>query len=234
MVIELGRWDRVKLGQSGVEFIDGDRSSKYPKQSEFQSRGVPFLNTTSTATFRLDTSKINFVTPHKFEEITKGRARRNDLLLTTRGSNTGKVALFNCEYDTALINAQMLILRVDIARVDPAFLFYQFRTAEFQQVLKAYSSGSAQPQLPIRSLKDVPVLLPPIHEQRAIANILSSLDEKIELNQKVNEILVEIALTLFKSWFVDFDPVRAKISGGNPGLPPSLVSLFPNSFKELS
>ena len=61
----------------------------------------------------LDLSQVNFVTLEKYNQITKGRAQRNDLLLTTRGSNTGKAALFNCEHETALINAQMLILRAN-------------------------------------------------------------------------------------------------------------------------
>jgi type I restriction enzyme, S subunit len=145
MAVECNGWQRLQLSKSGIEFVDGDRSSKYPKQSEFQTSGIPFLNTTSTSEFRLDLSQVNFVTPEKYSQITKGRAQRNDLLLTTRGSNTGKVALFNCEYETGLINAQMLILRADPNRICPAFLFYQFRTVAFQLTLKAYSSGSAQP-----------------------------------------------------------------------------------------
>src|SRR6185437_3399413 len=74
--------------------------------------------------------------------------------------------------------------------------------------------------------------LPPIHEQRAIAHILGTLDDKIELNRKMNETLETMARALFKSWFVDFDPVHAKAEGRDTGLPQPLADLFPDSFED--
>jgi type I restriction enzyme S subunit len=126
----------------------------------------------------------------------------------------------------------MLILRADPNRICPAFLFYQFRTVAFQLTLKAYSSGSAQPQLPIKSLKDIHIGLPPIDEQRAIGHILGTLDDKIELNRRMNETLEAMARAIFKSWFVDFDPVRAKAEGRDPGLPKHIADFFPDSFED--
>lgn len=73
---------------------------------------------------------------------------------------------------------------------------------------------------------------PPLAEQRAIAHILGTLDDKIELNRKMNETLETTARTLFKSWFVDFDPVRAKAEGRDPGLPQPLAGLFPDSLED--
>ena len=74
------------------------------------------------------------------------------------------------------------------------------------------------------------VPLPPLTEQRAIAHILGTLDDKIELNRRMNETLEAMARALFKSWFVDFDPVRAKAEGRDPGLPKPLADLFPARF----
>ena len=74
--------------------------------------------------------------------------------------------------------------------------------------------------------------LPPLAEQRAIAHILGTLDDKIELNRRMNETLEAMARALFKSWFVDFDPVRAKAEGRDPGLPKPLADLFPDSFED--
>src|SRR6185437_15207677 len=74
--------------------------------------------------------------------------------------------------------------------------------------------------------------LPPIHEQRAIAHILGTLDDKIELNRRMNETLEAMARALFKSWFVDFDPVRAKAEGRDTGLPKHIADLFPDSFED--
>lgn len=81
-------------------------------------------------------------------------------------------------------------------------------------------------------IRSFPLSIPPLHEQRAIAHILGTLDDKIELNRRMNETLDGIARALFKSWFVDLDPVRAKVDGRDLGLPKSLADLFPDSFRE--
>ena len=83
---------------------------------------------------------------------------------------------------------------------------------------------------PGRFVEIVP--LPPLSEQRAIAHILGTLDDKIELNRRMNETLEEMARALFKSWFVDFDPVRAKMEGRDTGLPPDVADLFPDRLVE--
>jgi type I restriction enzyme, S subunit len=89
-------------------------------------------------------------------------------------------------------------------------------------------AGHGTGRLNSDELRAVEVLLPPEAEQRAIAHILGTLDDKIELNRRMSETLEATARALFKSWFVDFDPVRAKAEGREPGLPKSLVSLFPD------
>jgi len=84
----------------------------------------------------------------------------------------------------------------------------------------------------LSSLRSIFVPVPPLPEQRAIAHILGTLDDKIELNRRMNEMLESTARALFKSWFVDFDPVRAKAAGREPGLPKPLADLFPDSFED--
>jgi type I restriction enzyme S subunit len=86
--------------------------------------------------------------------------------------------------------------------------------------------------VPTESLDHLNVPIPPLAEQRAIAHILGTLDDKIELNRRINETLEGIARAIFKSWFVDFDPVRAKAEGRNPGLPKPIADLFPDSFED--
>src|ERR1700730_12493969 len=88
------------------------------------------------------------------------------------------------------------------------------------------------PNLTQRNLSRIPLLAPPLREQCAIAQILGTLDEKIELNRRMNETLEAIAQALFKSWFVDFDPVRDKAEGREPGLLKEVAALFPDSFQE--
>jgi type I restriction enzyme S subunit len=88
------------------------------------------------------------------------------------------------------------------------------------------------PNLNTSILSNLPFVVPPIEEQRAIAHILGTLDDKIELNRRMNETLEEMARALFKSWFVDFDPVRAKAEGRDPGLPEHIADLFPDRFED--
>ena len=94
--------------------------------------------------------------------------------------------------------------------------------------VSGYLTGSTMPKLTQGNMNRISLLTPPISEQRAIAHILGTLDDKIELNRRMNETLEEMARALFKSWFVDFDPVRAKMEGRDTGLPPDVAALFPD------
>ena len=113
---------------------------------------------------------------------------------------------------------------------DSKFLFYLLHTLN----LNEWKAGSGQPLLNQTILSSIPALIPPLIEQRAIAHVLGTLDEKIELNRRMNETLEAMARALFKSWFVDFDPVRAKVEGrwrrgeSLPCLPTALYDLIPD------
>jgi type I restriction enzyme S subunit len=112
------------------------------------------------------------------------------------------------------------------------FLYYYLISEPGQQSLRTILSGSAQPKFNKTDLRTLSVPVPPLSEQRAIAHILGTLDDKIELNRRMSETLEAMARALFKSWFVDFDPVRAKAEGRDPGLPQPLADLFPDSFED--
>jgi type I restriction enzyme S subunit len=112
---------------------------------------------------------------------------------------------------------------------DPRFCFYLLTSIDFGQ----FNVGGAVPTLNRNHIHPLPVYVPrDISEQRAIAHILGTLDDKIELNQRMNETLEAMARALFKSWFVDFDPVRAKAERRDPGLPKPLADMFPDSFED--
>jgi type I restriction enzyme S subunit len=106
---------------------------------------------------------------------------------------------------------------------DPRFIYYFLQTLG----LRRYDSGSAQCSLNRNYLYDIPVILPPLPEQRAIAGVLGALDDKIEVNRKTARVLEGIARAVFTSWFVDFDPVRRAAAGRPTGLPAELAALFP-------
>jgi type I restriction enzyme, S subunit len=112
---------------------------------------------------------------------------------------------------------------------DPFFASYLLRTIDF----KSCSDKSSVPGVNRNDLHRIPVLLPPLPEQKAIAAILGSLDDKIELNRRMNATLEAMARALFQSWFVDFDPVRAKMDGLAPvGMDAETAALFPDSFED--
>lgn len=114
------------------------------------------------------------------------------------------------------------------ALADTRFLAYALESSNVEPFL----TGSTQPKLTQANLNRIPVLTPPLNEQLLIAAVLGSLDDKIELNRRMNETLEAMARALFRSWFVDFDPVRAKSEGRPTGLPADLDTLFPSEFED--
>jgi type I restriction enzyme S subunit len=97
-----------------------------------------------------------------------------------------------------------------------------------QTEIAGYLTGSTMPKLTQANLNRLPIVAPPLPEQRAIASVLGALDDKIDLNRRMCQTLEEMARALFKSWFVDFDPVRAKMEGRDPNLPKEIAELFPS------
>jgi len=132
-----------------------------------------------------------------------------------------------------MFSGRCLRVRPQPRRIDPGYLSYFFGLPAFKEHIRAIAVGATMPSLNTSLLSDVRIPHPvDIDEQRAIAHILGTLDDKIELNRRMNETLEAMARALFKSWFVDFDPVRAKAEGRDPGLPKPLADLFPDSFED--
>jgi len=203
-----------RLDELSIIFEDGDRSSRYPKANEFLSVGYhPFLNTKNISDNHFDWSEINYISDNKFSEIKKGRVEANDIVIATRGSKLGKVAFYEKDnWGQPLINAQLLIIRCKDDRLYPKFLWYLLTSASGQAQIESLKSGSAQPQLPVRDLKKFEVEYPGYEEQVQIVKTLDALNNKRILNRQTNQTLEQIAQAIFKSWFVDFEPVKAKIA----------------------
>lgn len=130
----------------------------------------------------------------------------------------------------------LLVQRVARLRARPPYcqryIRYIVGSRAFTSHILGVQTGTAVPHISAKQIADFEFAAPSPREQESIANILSSLDDKIELNRKTNETLEAIAKALFKSWFVAFDPVRAKVEGCPTGLPDNIDVLFPNSFDE--
>jgi type I restriction enzyme S subunit len=118
-------------------------------------------------------------------------------------------------------------------KLDTRFLRYLIGSREFTQHIHAITTGTAVPHISGKQIKDFTFMLPPLAEQKAIAAVLGALDDKIELNRRMNATLEAMARALFQSWFVDFDPVRAKLDGRPPPAPdPPPPALFPEHLED--
>ena len=202
------KWTSSDFGNNQLlEIIDGDRGKNYPNGEDFQNAGYCiFLNTKNVTKTGFDFTEKMFITKEKDEVLRKGKLIGYDVVMTTRGT-VGNIAYFDpkIKYKNMRINSGMVIIRANNLFLQPKFLYYILKNPITQEKIKQFSTGSAQPQLPISTIKKVDFSLPDLTTQKAIANILSSLDDKIELNNKINKNLEELAQTLYKQWFVDFD-----------------------------
>ena len=151
----------------------------------------------------------------------------------------GKIARYVPDSAHASVSAhgstEFYVIRGKEGVTDNEFAYYLTQSDGVRnRAIDQMSGTSGRQRVPIDAFDHIIVSLPPLSEQRAIAHILGTLDDKIELNRKMNQILEEMARALFKSWFVDFDPVRAKLDGrwrpgeSLPGLPADLYHLFPD------
>lgn len=211
---------KILFENSNIEFIDGDRGKNYPKQEDFSDKGhCMFLSAKNVTSCGFNFDNKVFISSEKDNQLKAGKLKRNDIVITTRGT-IGNVAIYDDKvpYNDVRINSGMLILRADSNKLDTKFLYYYLSSKEFKEQVNSLISGSAVPQLPIRDIKKL--TLPNItkKQQKKIANIISSFEDRIELNTQINQTLEQIAQALFKSWFVDFDPVRAKVQALSDGL----------------
>ena len=173
-----------------------------------------------------------FVTPEKAESLNANIAKPGDIVFTQRGT-LGQVCLVpQGLFDRYLISQSQMKLSVNPEIANPVFFYYVFSSSEQKNYIRQHAIQTGVPHTNLGILRNTPIPLPALSEQVAIAHILGTLDDKIELNQRTNETLEAMARALFKSWFVDFDPVRAKAEGRDDGLPKPLANLFPDSFEE--
>jgi type I restriction enzyme S subunit len=196
----------------------------------FVPQGVPVIRGLNLNGERFKDEKFVFLTDDKADELHSANAFPDDLVFTHRGT-LGQVGIIpkNARYPRYVVSQSQMKLSCDNTKVDPLFVFYYFRSNRGQHALLANTSTTGVPAIsrPLTSLKAIRIPFPPLAEQCAIAHILGTLDDKIELNRRMNETLEAMARAIFKSWFVDFDPVRAKAEGRQPdGLDADTAALF--------
>jgi type I restriction enzyme S subunit len=219
-------WRETTLGQV-TDFLSGGTPSKEAPQ--YWCGSIPWVSAKDMKRFRLDDTE-DHVTEDGLANGTK-LVPSGTVLLLARG-----MTLLN-DLPICVVNRPMTFNQdVKALRSKPGvrdeFLPYLLLGNKDRLLNLVDLAGHGTGRLNSDELKALDVALPPEPEQRAIAHILGTLDDKIELNRRMNETLEAMARALFKTWFVDFDPVRAKAEDRDPGLPKPLANLFPDSFED--
>ena len=225
------RWRRCRIDEVAEKVAMGPFGSSI-KVETFTPSGVPIISGQHLHGSRVDDKPgFNFISEEHAERLRGANVRRGDVIFTHAG-NIGHVACIpeSSKYDRYVVSQRQFYMRPKLSEAIPEFIVAYFKTLEGQHELLANASQVGVPSIaqPVTYLRSIKIPIPTIQEQRAISHILGTLDDKIELNRRMNETLEAMARALFKSWFVDFDPVHAKMEGRDTGLPKSIADLFPS------
>jgi len=222
--------DVEKIINEGALLInDGYRA----KNSELSHIGIPFARAGNIdGGFHFDDADC--VPPETLARVGLKRSKPGDVVFTSKGT-VGRFAFVRDGTPEFVYSPQLCYWRsCDTSRIHPRWLFYWMNGREFFLQFKGVAGQTDMAEyVSLRDQRAMKITLPPLDEQKAIAHILGTLDDKIELNRRMNATLETMAQTLFQSWFVDFDPVRAKLDGRQPaGLDAVTADLFPAHFQD--
>ncbi|MEQ1350383.1 MULTISPECIES: restriction endonuclease subunit S [Acinetobacter] len=210
----------MKLNEAGVTLIDCDHKTPAAQASGYPYVGIPQLK---DGHIRLDGARL--ISEEDFVLWTKkAKPQLNDVILSRR-CNPGESAYVPDSLEIAL-GQNLVLLRSDGSVIYPPFLRWLVQGNEWwEQVNKFLNVGAVFNSLKCKDIPNFKLTIPSLKEQKRITDILSGLDKKIELNNKINQNLESIAQAIFKSWFIDFDPVRAKIAAKQEGKDPELAAM---------
>ena len=218
-------WREATLEKLGRIITGKTPSSRNPG---YFSGDIPFVTPTDLNGRRLIDSTERYLTDKGACTVWNAQIPAGSVMVSCIGSDMGKAAI---AAEPCVTNQQINTIVVD-SKND--FLFVYYNLSNRKDEINGSAGGSAQPILKKSDFGRLSIRIPPLPEQQAIAHVLGTLDDKIELNRRMNETLEAMARALFKSWFVDFDPVRAKMEGrwrrgeSLPALPADLYDLFPD------
>ncbi|MGG7437004.1 restriction endonuclease subunit S [Chryseobacterium arthrosphaerae] len=173
---------------------------------EFSNEGIKFIKSESiTGSKFLDKSLFSFISEDIDLKLKRSRIQKNDLLFSIAGAYLGKIAIATEEDTPANTNQAVAIVRVDSKKADVNYLYYFFSQKNINEYINKLSSQSSQPNLNLELLGNLEFQNRNLVEQQKISSVLSALDDKIELNNKINTELELMAKTLYNYWFVQFD-----------------------------
>lgn len=204
-----------------------DYRGKTPEKKTF---GVPLITAKVIKGGRIEPTE-EFIAESDYESwMRRGMPKRGDVVMTTEAP-LGEIA--QLDGSKIALAQRVITLRGKPELLDNTFLKFLMQSDEVQEELRSRATGTTVLGIRQSELRQVSLTLPPLAEQKRIAEVLGVLDEKIELNRRMNAALEATARALFQSWFVDFDPVRAKLDGRQPsGMDAATAARFPDSFEE--
>jgi type I restriction enzyme, S subunit len=220
------------LDCSGGSIKTGPFGTKL-KASEYTATGVPVISVGEVGFGRLQIhEKTPRVDKTVWSRMPEFLLSPGDIVFGRKGA-VQRSAQVQQEEDGYFLGSDGIRIRLNSELCDAKFVAYQFQTAAHKSWMIQHAAGTTMPSLNEGIIRRIPIILPPLPEQKAIAAILGSLDDKIELNRRMNATLEAMARALFQSWFVDFDPVRAKMDGRVPvGMDAETAALFSDSFED--
>ena len=195
-------WKEYKLGEVCKSIADGDHMPP-PKVNS----GIPFVTISNIVDCRLDFSNTYYVPQEYYDSIdVKRKPQQGDTIYSVVGT-FGKPVYIK-DNKPFVFQRHLAILRPDESKIDPQFLFYTLLSPQFYRKADVMAIGAVQRTISLTSLRNATIKVPPIYIQKGVVNILKSLDDKIEVNRRINDNLEQQAQALFKSWFVDFEPFK--------------------------
>lgn len=199
-----------KLGDYILDIAAGPFGSNL-KVECFVPSGFPIIDGANLRGFKVTDNVTKFVTEEKARSLHRSIAKRNDVVVTISG-NVGQISYipFNSKYKEYLVSQRQFRVTFDTTKVYVPYLIYYFHTIEGQHKILSFANQTGVPALaqPLKNFKNIDVQFPPLSKQKQIASILSSIDNKIDCNRRINDNLEQQAQALFKSWFVDFEPFK--------------------------
>ena len=201
-------------------------------KEDYVDDGVPIITVEHLGENRLMHENLPRVSEEDYQRLSKYKLKQGDIVFSRVGS-VDRRAIVQQQEDGWLFSGRCLRVRPNPEKIDSTWLSYFFGLPSFKEYIRSIAVGATMPSLNTKILSDVPIYFPNLEEQQEIGKILSALDDKVALLRESNSTLEAIAQALFKSWFVDFDPVRAKAEGREPeGVPLEIAKLFPGEFEE--
>ena len=207
-------WRIVQLRELTSKITKG--TTPTAKDGGFSEYGVNYIRAESVGySGELSTESFKKIDPSIHEKLKRSQLEENDILFSMAGAFLGKTGLVRKKHLPANTNQALALIRPIRDLVDPNFLLYFFRQNSVVSFVNGSVSQSAQPNINLQEIGSLNIKLPSLQEQQVISKIIGSLDNKIQLNRETNQTLEAMAQALFKSWFVDFDPVFDNIIAHN-------------------